>query len=495
MALTHGINISEVPTSVKPPVTVESGIPVVFGTAPINLATAGAGTGGLGVTNVPVLCEQYSDFTEQLGYCSDWENYTLCEAAYAFFQLFGIAPAIFVNVLDPTVHITEVTNQAETLAAGTVTLANEGVILSTLVVKLTSAGSALHLNTDYTAAFNDDGYVVITRIDGGAITSVTSALVVSLTELAPSMVEDTDIIGGVSESGAYTGIQCLEQVFPLFRLVPGQVLAPGWSQIAAVAAVMDAQASSINSCFRAITLDDVPTTGTGAVTQYSDVPAWMNTNNYTSEREVVCWPMVSLSGMIFHMSTQIAALNCLNDSNNNNVPNQSPSNKSLQMDSAVLGNGTPVVFGLVEANYLNGNGVMTCLNWIGGWKAWGNYMACYPADTDPKDCFISVRRMFDWLGNEFVETFWSDVDDPINLVLIQTIVDSENINLNGLAAAGYILGGEMEFLASENTTTDLEAGQITFHCLVTPPTPAQVIDEVLEYDTSYFSALFSSVSS
>jgi phage tail sheath protein FI len=349
------------------------------------------------------------------------------------------------------------------------------------------------LNTDYTVAFDDNGNVVITYISGGAITSPTSALVVSYTKLNPSIIASTDIIGGVnSTTGAYTGLQVINQVFPLLRLIPGQILAPHWSTIPAVAAVMDALAGNINGVFRAMTLVDIPTVGTGAVTQYSAAPAWINTNNYQFARQIVCWPKVSLSGKIFHLSTQVAALNCLLDSNNNNVPYQSPSNNSLQMDSLVLANGTAVVLGLTEANYLNGNGIMTAINWIGGWKAWGNYTAIYPSSTDPKDAFISIRRMFDWIGNQFVQTYWSKVDKPINRVLIETLVDSENIVLNGLTSLGYILGGKMEFLASENTTTDLEAGIITFHTYVTPPAPAQEIDDVLEYDTSNLSSLFSS---
>jgi phage tail sheath protein FI len=489
----HGIYISDTPTTVVPPVTVTSGIPVIFGTAPINLATAGAGTGGIGATNVPVLCETYDECVEYLGYSSDWTDYTLCEAMYAFFQLFAVCPVIFVNVLDPAVHKTTVSEAAVALTAGSVTIAVPGILLSSLVVQLTTASQDLVLNTDYTVAFDDNGNVVITYISGGAITSPTSALVVSYTKLNPSIIASTDIIGGVnSTTGAYTGLQVINQVFPLLRLIPGQILAPHWSTIPAVAAVMDALAGNINGVFRAMTLVDIPTVGTGAVTQYSAAPAWINTNNYQFARQIVCWPKVSLSGKIFHLSTQVAALNCLLDSNNNNVPYQSPSNNSLQMDSLVLANGTAVVLGLTEANYLNGNGIMTAINWIGGWKAWGNYTAIYPSSTDPKDAFISIRRMFDWIGNQFVQTYWSKVDKPINRVLIETLVDSENIVLNGLTSLGYILGGKMEFLTSENTTTDLEAGIITFHTYVTPPAPAQEIDDVLEYDTSNLSSLFSS---
>ena len=41
------------------------------------------------------------------------------------------------------------------------------------------------------------------------------------------------------------------------------------------------------------------------------------------------------------------------------------------------------------------------LNFAGGWKAWGNRLGSYPTNTDPKDNFIPVRRMFDYVGNTF----------------------------------------------------------------------------------------------
>lgn len=479
----HGIYVSDVPTSIVPPVQVSAGLPVVFGTAPINLSADGEG-----VTNKPVLCYTWADCESQLGYSADWENYTLCEAMYAFFNLFTVAPVVFVNVLDPEKHTAQVADKAVTLAAGKVTLPDQGIMPDTLVVKLTQAGQELRPGTDYTASFDDAGNLIVAQITGGAITSPTSNLVVSYTKLDPSKVTSADIIGGVdAATGAYTGLQLLDHVFPYFRLVPGQVLAPFWSTKPEVAAVMEAKAGAINGVFRSMTLVDIPTS---AVKKYSDAPNWINQNNYVFPRQYVCWPKVSLGGQIFHMSTQAAALNCWLDSQNGDVPYQSPSNNNLQMDSLVLEDGTPVVFGLAEANYLNGQGIATALNWIGGWRLWGNRTACYPANTDPKDSFLSIRRMFDWDGNTFLLTFWQKVDRPANRRLIETIIDSDNIRLNGLASRGYILGGRKEFLASENPTTDLMNGIIRFHTYFTPPAPAEEIEEQLEYDTSYLSTLF-----
>ena len=50
MAYKHGVYVSEVPTSIVPAVNTTAGLPVVFGTAPVHLATDRADT------NKPVLC-------------------------------------------------------------------------------------------------------------------------------------------------------------------------------------------------------------------------------------------------------------------------------------------------------------------------------------------------------------------------------------------------------------------------------------------------------
>lgn len=78
----------------------------------------------------------------------------------------------------------------------------------------------------------------------------------------------------------------------------------------------------------------------------------------------------------------------------------------------------------------------------------------------------------------------------MNRRLVDNIVDSVNIWLNGLVGAGYLLGGRVEFNESENPLTDLMAGIIRCHIYITPPSPAQEIDFTLEYDVAYMEALF-----
>lgn len=481
MAYQHGVYIREVATSIVPPVNTTAGLPVVFGTAPIHLATDPA------EANKPLLCYTYSEAVAALGYSDDWKSYTLCEAMRAAFALYNRAPVVFVNVLDPHTHKKTVSNENTAMVDKVATI-NKPVLLDTLQVKKTSSGEKLEKGVDYEAAYNDAGGVTITALVGGGI-EVINEIFVDYDMLDPSAVDSDDIIGGIDIStGAEKGLEVLDQVFTAVSLVPGIVLAPGWTDNPEVAAVMRAKASNINGSFQAITINDVPT---NTVKKYTDVAAWKNSNNYTDPLQVVCWPLVRLGDTVYHMSTHIMGALMTLDSTNGDIPYESPSNKSMQINGLCLKDGSEVSMNKEQANYLNGQGVVTALNFLGGWKVWGNRTGCYPANTDPKDAFICVRRMFIWHAQTFILTYWAKVDKPITKRLIQTIIDSENLRLNGLTSQGALLGGRIEFLSEENPTTDLLDGKIKFHTYLTPPVPARVIENVIEYDPSYFSTLFS----
>ena len=98
--------------------------------------------------------------------------------------------------------------------------------------------------------------------------------------------------------------------------------------------------------------------------------------------------------------------------------------------------------------------------------------------------------MFDWQYQTFILTYWQTVDRPLMPRLIRTIIDSEKIRLNGLVSRGFLLGADVKFLEEENPTTDLLQGIIRVHSYITPPVPAQEIDDILEYDVNNFKTLF-----
>lgn len=479
MAYKHGVYTSEVPTSIVPAVNSTAGLPVVFGTAPIHLASNRA------EVNKPILCYTYAEAVAAMGYSEDWEKYTLCETIYSQYSLYAVSPTVFVNVLDPKKHKALVSDKEVQFNSEKTVIVNDPVLLETLKVKKASAGQPLTEGVDYEAAFDSDGNLVITALSGGQLTD---SAFLDYEKIDPSAVDKDDIIGGIDIStGAYTGLENLSKVFPLYRLVPGMVLAPGWAHDPEVAAVMTAKASTINGLFKASVLVDV---SADTVRKYTDVPAWKNNNNYVGVDQIVCWPMVKLGDKKYHLSTAVMGAMGVLDAKNDDIPYESPSNKNIQMDGLCLSDGTEVVLDLEQANYLNGQGVVTALNFIGGWKLWGNRTGCYPANTDVKDNFICLRSMFNWHAQTFIQSYWSKVDNPMNKRLIDLVVDSENIRINGFVSRGFLLGGRIEYLKEENPTTDQMDGIVRFHTYFTPPVPARVIENTIEFDTSYLETLF-----
>lgn len=480
MAYFHGVKVGEIPTAIITPVTTMAGLPVIFGTAPVHLSESSEK-----YVNEPIICYDFASAKASLGYSADWKNYTLCEAMYAEFMLYAIKPAIFINVLDPNKHKSKVEWYEAPLVKGVATI-KDAVIKSTLKVKDGINGTLLVENEDYTAAYNDNGELVITDIAGGEESGL-SAFAVSYEKIDPSLVTKADIIGGADVLGVDKGLELINHIYTMFGQVPGIIIAPGWSEDAEVAAVMEAKASAINGLFRCIAIVDADT---DACKKYTDVYKWKNNNNYTGNNEIVCWPKVKLGNTVYHMSTHIMGVIGQIDAKNNDIPFQSPSNLPMQISGICLSDGAEVNLNLDQCNLLNSQGIMTAINHSGGWRSWGNYTGAYPGATDVKDSFICVRRMFDWQYKTFIQNNWQKVDRPLTKRFVKTLVDSEQIRLNGLVSREYLLGAEVSYLESENPVTDLLQGIFRIHTKLTPTVPAQHIEETLEYDVNNFHKLF-----
>ncbi len=464
----HGVFASQQATSVGTPIVADCGIPFVIGAAPVQSAENPATYGK------PVLATSWDEAVEQLGYSDDWESYPICEFMYSQFKLFQVQPVCFYNVLDPDDMTTDVEATDYDVTNHKVELPYEAIASSIEV----ATGAAV-ADTDYEVYYDqDDGVCVVELLEDSAYYSATS-LSISYTAVSPATVDKNDIIMAVDEID-----QCMTEL----GYIPDLIVAPGYSGDTEVAAVMAAKAANINGLFWGKALIDLDTTEN---TRYTDCISAKNDGNFVDENEIVLWPCVKLGEKIFHMSTQWAGLMGQVDSDNGGVPYESPSNKNLQMDSMCLADGTEVSLTWEQANVLNKNGIGTALNFMSsGWVAWGNYTACYPSNTDVKDYMIPISRMFTWVATTVIRTTWSKLDKPMIPRLVQWVQDTVGIWLDGIVAQQYLLGGRIEFNESENPSTDLMAGIIKFHIYITPPSPMQECDYVLEYDVDYLSTLF-----
>lgn len=474
-----GVHVYEKATSVQTPKVATVGIPFVVGTAPVQSAAKPA------KSNVPVLVTSWDEAVEKLGFSYDWESYTLCEFMYSHLQLFGAQPVIFCNINDPASMKREEAAADYTVADHRVAVSVDAIADTIKVSVAEGAGEAattraLERDTDYSILYDRDDtdtYVCIVELleDGSAYDAETVSVAYSAAD--PKTATVADVVDGVAQVDA-----CLTAV----GLVPDLVAAPGWSHNTVVAAVMATKAAAINRLFKGKAVIDADS-GEDGVTEYSQLSGYKNKNNFVDVDQIICWPMVQLGDYRFHLSTQLCGLMATVDAGNRGIPYESPSNKNLKMDACVLKDGTPVNLTWNQVDLIAGSwGVVTAVNFLdSGWVAKGNYTACYPGNTDVKDQFIPVSRMFDFIGNTLIRTFWSKLDKPMTPALRDSILQTCNIWLGGLTGGGYLYGARAEMLAEENPLTSLLDGIITLHVYNAPPVPAQEIDFILEYDVSY----------
>ncbi|MCU6685667.1 phage tail sheath family protein [Dorea acetigenes] len=471
----HGVYIYEQGTALTVPVVGNSSVQVVIGTAPVHMVENPEQ-----VVNVPVLANSAAEAMAALGYVDDFNNFTLCQTMYITNNIFQVSPVVYINVLDPQKHNKAIATETVAVESMQAKIAEQGVVPSTLVLK--NGDTTLAAGTDYTTEFDTDGTLIINLIKGGKGASAAS-LAVTGKVVDPTAVTKTDIIGSYNAAtGKETGMELIRQVYPKLKTVPGLLLAPGWSQEAEVGIALAAKAANINGVFKAMALVDIDT---NTATKYTDCGETKENSGFTSEFCYPSWLCYKVGDYIFAGSAVNAALIAYTDAENEDVPSVSPSNKLLGITGTCLADGTEVNLDLDQANVVNSFGVATAFN-MNGWKLWGNYTGAYPSSKDAKDIWLAVRRMFNWQGNTFIQSYFDKVDDPMNSVLIESVVDSENIRCAAYAPDKWA-GANIQYLKSDNPDTDILAGKMTFRQSIAPYTPAQEINNILSYDTSMLS--------
>lgn len=485
MAYQHGVYTREQATSMSAATNSTAGLQVVFGTAPIyQLADL------TGVT-APRLCSSYAEAGAALGYDTNFEAFTLNQSIKASFELFGVAPIVLVNVLDPNKaqHVTNVSKPTEqTVTGGSFVISAEQepvpyVLRATLTVSAQTSGDPLVAGTDYTVEYDEDGLATVTLTSATAKALVKVYVTYKAIKLTAgkTTVTAAEITTAISDK--------LREVYPRFGMTPGLLLAPGYSKDPNVAAVMQGACENINGVYSCECILDVDCGTSGAQT-YDAVKQVKESKGLTSPHAYAYWPMAQVGNYRLSLSAIMGALTAATDAANGDVPSLSPSNKSLPgVTGLCLEDGTEVILDQAQANVVNSAGIGTVLN-LNGFKAWGNNTCAYPSTTDPKDRWIAVRRFFTWRSNSLIQTYFERVDSPANYRMIEAIVDAENVNGNAYVAAGACAAYQCEFRSDENPTTQILDGTIKFHLTLAPYNPAECIEFTLEFDpTAIASAL------
>lgn len=480
----HGISTKRKATALTTPLTSTANVTVVIGTAPVNMAAD-----PYKAANVPVAAYNKPDAIKKMGWSEDFKNFTICQSMYAAFDVFAVAPLIMINVLDPNNenHVSAVVATAYDVANKKALVDVEGILLDTIEVTSEDASTELAKDTDYVASFADDGTVIIGFTEEGAKKAGTSVKI-AYTKLNPEGVTYADIIGGYNVSTRIKkGLEVISEIFPKLGIVPGTLIAPGFSHIPAVNTALTAKSNLIYSLFSCKTVSDIDCSEDGA-NSIDKVKEWKNNNGYSDRRTFAVWPKVNVNGYHYYFSAQLAALLQRLAAENSGVPSESCDNKALKISGLVLEDGTEITFDMDEANdYCNANGVITAIN-IDGFLAWGNNTAVFPQSTDVVDRWVTSVMMFDYIENNFKRSFFSKVSNKASYREIEDVVLSENLTLNGLKGGDDIAGGEISFSMEENPITQILGGKIKFKERLATYPPMEDIENEFEFDPTILQA-------
>lgn len=466
---------------------------VYVGTAPVNLVR---GYTDYDVVNAPVLLRDFSAVKRMMGYSPNWDKsngFTLCEAFKIHFDNpYGNAgPIVVINVLDPTIHKkVEKTTKAITFVNKRATIASDTIILDSLALADKVEG------TDYSVDYNwTTNEVILTDISSAGISGSVNA---TYDEVDVSAIKATDIIGGVTANGVYSGLGVIGLVVTETNFIPNLIAAPGWSEIPKVYNAMVTAGTKINGHWDAFVIADLPLVDDEdePMDTIEEAKQWAEDNSYINERGKAGWPMFELVfGGYAHASTLWMWRQLLVDATHNGIPMETASNKAIPVKRQYFGSVSKSRgFDQVRANELNEVGIFTgCYGQQGEWVLWGGHTSAYEFGNvnDKRTIFDNNIRMMMYITNNFQQEWGPDIDEPMTVAKAESIKAREQEKADALVAIGALIGDpEVMFLQSDNSTDDLAEGNFVwrFHGTPTPQFKSGTLR--VAYTDAGFSAYF-----
>ena len=459
-----------------------------IGTAPINLIR---GYADLDLINYPIRIANMSDAQQKVGYATDWEKFTLCEALAQHFDntVGNIGPIYLINVLDPDAHkSTSQTEKTLTFANNRAEFESNDIILDTFAIADKAEG------VDYALEYNFAKGTVIVRllqdIEG-------STLECSYYSVDTSKVLAADIIGQTTANGEYTGLHALKLLYQAHNAVLNILAAPGWSQIPEVYQAMVSIVQKLNGHWDGFVNADLPLVDAErqSVDTIAKATEWAAENGYNSEFSKVFWPQVKDgSGRVFHLSTVGSATMLRVDLSHDGVPFETPSNKAIMAAGQYFGDDSKSRgFDQHTANSLNEKGITTACFWGGQWVLWGPHTAAYnyDGDMDARAIFDVNIRMLMYITNSFQLDHGTEIDTPMTPQDQETILNFEKQKLDTLTGIGALIGTpSVEFLESANPTNNMMNGDFVWDFTVTNTPPRKSSTARVCYTDEGFQSFF-----
>lgn len=476
----HGVTIQEVQARTRSISIVPSSTIGIIGTAPIHLLPPDRRT-----LNRNVLIASDEDKAFYCGADLDSAGYSLNQDIEDIFNQTQTA-VIAINVFDPSKHrtlgsaIATSGNHSVTGKVATVTTATaHGLVAGDFVNIASFATALLPLNQDYVKVKAAPTTTTFTfDIDTADIASTASAAgVVKKITWTPQAVTAADIVGAVDVNGNVTGLKVFRSARGQFGFSPAILIAPGFSTQATVAAEL----ATIADELMAESIIDAPA---GLTYQQAlegrGVGGSINLN-VANPRVMIAYPHVYSTSVLTGEKTlrpfspSLAGAMAATDIAEG--PWQPPSNRELKgivgVENAV---GFDVMKAGTESDLLNGAGIVTVVRDYGtGFFVWGVRSSAFPSNAD-SDSFYSVRRTKDIMHKSLGYGLRPFLGRAMTMANVDSALQTINGFIRDLIGMGALMpGSNAQFLPSDNSTTQLAQGKITFYLVHKVPNPMETI--------------------
>lgn len=287
------------------------------------------------------------------------------------------------------------------------------------------------------------------------------AVVVRVEDGANAAELQSNLIGGVSAAGKYTGMKALLAAKAQLGVTPRILGIPGLDTQAVTAALLpiakQLRAFVYASCYGCATKEDAVAyrnqfTARELMLHWPDFLAWSTTDNKT----VTAAATARALGLRAQIDQETGWHKTL-------------SNVAV---AGVTGVSKDVFWDLqntaTDSDYLNSNEVTTLINHE-GYRFWGS-RTC---SDDPLFAFENYTRTAQVLADTMAEAHFWAVDRPMHPSLVRDIVEGINAKFRELTRQGYLLGGECWYDADANDASTLKAGKLWLDYDYTPVPPLE----------------------
>lgn len=408
------------------------------------------------------MIEKVTNFAESAKYCgNNIDGFTLPDACETILTESGGADIYTINIFDYEKHSANV-DKSITFANGICELKETGI--QNLTVK--KGENPLTEGEDYSFENN-----IITILPGGQLETSQDDTSAAYDYVDLTKITDADIIGSTDANDSRTGIQAIWDIISTYGIIPGIIIAPGFSS-KNVRTALESIAEEIKSfAYTDIPEDTALTVLEKARLNPQEVGEKTIDLTTSSEFSMMCEPYLyrynsyqntdsykPASPVVAGLRVKMDREKTVAKSIDNTLTKTTKGRKFNR--SFLLGSSS------TDSNRINKLGITTTINYKGNYYIWGARNSSFPTNSGLRT-FEAARRTTNFIEHSIEDSTFVCIGGKITRGYIDDILNAINSKFASWSNPSdpdkqILLGGEAYYDETLNTADTLANGHIYF---------------------------------